>query len=219
MGLRSMLGLKAEKPKTPESEKVLARISKDQIKRYGQNYAPLTRDLDKLAQQDKSDLLRGRTNADTMQQLGTPAGPGSNGRMAKLAPVAGRALGEGLTAASNANTARQMQLTKATVDTAMGSNESAIDGLGTSARIGSARAINTMQDKLTRGTQNLNMLGTMAGAGAGALGGGGGTTTKNGTFARTSYNHKVGKGGAGSGAFVSEPFVPTPAPYRGAYGW
>ena len=197
------------KPKSSSKEptandRALASVSQGQINRYQGKFSPLLGRLDDMAQEDKSATQRGRSSADVMQSLGSTAGPGGTGQINPSARVGTRALGSALTSGSNNATDRSTGLTKGVMDAATGAGQEAIQGLGLAAKISSNEAIMKIQNDMARGKRTSDFLGAvMGGATAGAMAGGGapagGTATKQGTFARSSYNQAAGKGGAGSG--------------------
>lgn len=162
--LGGLFGSKPKKPKQSENDKALAEVSQKQFDRYQRRFAPLTGELDELSKQDKTETLRGRGNADVMRSLGSARAPGANGQIPSAERTGTRALGSALTGGTAANTDRQQRLTKGVMDSAMGSNQSAIQGLGAATQMNNQRAIQKMRIDQANGRLAQDALGTAAGA-------------------------------------------------------
>lgn len=191
---------KPKKPEETENDKALAEVSQGQMGRYQGRFAPLTRRLDRLSREDKSATLRGRSNADVMQGLGRAQAPGANQQMASSLRVGTRALGSGLTSGTRNADERSVRLTEGVMNAATGAGQAGITGLADSARMSTQESIRKMQEDYASTQRRFDVLGSLVGAGTavamnGMGGPSGGTPTQHGTFERTTYNHRVGKGG------------------------
>lgn len=197
--LGGLFGSKPKKPKETANDRALADVSQGQMNRYENRFAPQTKRLDRLSEQDKSSTLRGRGNADVMQSMGAARAPGTNGRLPSATRTGTRALGTALTGGSEQATDRSTRLTEGVMKAATGAGQEAITGLGQATQISTDRAIRKMKTDQADGRLMMDVLGSAAG-GAAAVGmnrkaPAGGTSTKLGTFARNDYNMRTGKGG------------------------
>jgi len=149
------------KPKFPgptEQEKMLGRISVEQGKLHRSMYNPLMAELRERANTRYDGLLRGRSNADVMQSLGTGIHADANAYI----DAGSTGLSSALTGASNADTHRRLGQMSNSVSLGLGGAAAATQGLAAAGNSATQVALSDMQRRMDRYAQNIDMAKTVA---------------------------------------------------------
>lgn len=204
-----------DKPKQTPEEKELGRIAIERWNDYQTRFRPVEDEYIRSVQKTGADFdqARGQTAAGVQMAFGSAEdtlkdnlfanglGP-DDGNFLKaiegLSDDRALSMGTGLNETDVAVDNQHLRGLQSVVEMGQGQAGTALNGMGNVAADATRDAIDRANRSFENRQAGLHMVGNVAGAGtnyAMGLSAPGGTSTQPGTFARTTYNHEVGKGG------------------------
>lgn len=151
--------------KPSEADKASASVAKAEFDFFKKNYDPLLREIrDRSLSDDKTNIARARTNADTMQLL-TEDGPSlqQSQRVDASSDMAQAVQGQ-LAQANVAGLQEQNKMQSDVLSVARGQGSVAQQGMGVAARIGTSEALGRAKAKQIESAAKFDMAAGLAGS-------------------------------------------------------